>query len=102
MPIQPLEHAGAEGLGNVVLGDAGLVGEGLGVVAKLDRPEDYAAAINGVLLLPDRAAALRDNLRRAAPSYTWSAQAAKLVEAYGRLDARPHRQVEQPRHVHGD
>ena len=79
-----------------------VVGDDLGVVARLDRPEDYASAINGVLSLPDRAARLRDNLRRAAPSYTWSAQAAKLVAAYRGLDARPHRQVQQPGHVHRD
>ncbi len=79
-----------------------VVGDDLGVVAKLDRPEDYAAAINGVLSLPDQAARLHDNLRRAAPKYTWSAQAAKLGGAYQSLDARPHRQVQQPGHVHRD
>jgi glycosyltransferase involved in cell wall biosynthesis len=62
-----------------------IVGDDLGVVVRLDRPEDYAAAINSVLALPDRAAQLRANLRRAAPSYTWAAQAAKLVEAYNAL-----------------
>jgi glycosyltransferase involved in cell wall biosynthesis len=62
-----------------------IVGAGLGVVARLDRPEDYAAAINRVLAMPGRAAQLRANLRRAAPRYTWEAQAAKLVEAYSRL-----------------
>jgi glycosyltransferase involved in cell wall biosynthesis len=71
-----------------------IVADDLGVVAKLDRPEDYAAAINGVLALPGRAAAVRENMRRATPRYTWAAQAAKLVEAYRRLDSRPHRQVE--------
>jgi glycosyltransferase involved in cell wall biosynthesis len=79
-----------------------IVGDDLGVVAKLDRPQDYAAAINSVLALPDRGVRLRENLRRAAPSYTWAAQAAKLVEAYSRLDAGPHVEVEQPRHIHRD
>ena len=62
-----------------------IVGHGLGVVARLDRPEDYARALNEVLALPDRAAHVRANLHRAAPQYTWAAQAAKLVEAYNLL-----------------
>jgi glycosyltransferase involved in cell wall biosynthesis len=62
-----------------------IVGNDLGVVTRLDRPEDYAAAINSVLALPDRAAKLRANLLRAAPGYTWAAQAAKLIEAYNAL-----------------
>lgn len=62
-----------------------IAGHDLGVVAKLDSPATYAAAINSVLTLPDNAATLRANLRHAAPSYTWSAQAEKLVGAYRRL-----------------
>ena len=57
----------------------------LGVVARLDSPRSYADAINGVLTRPDGGAALRANLRKAAPQYTWSAQAEKLLEAYGKL-----------------
>lgn len=71
-----------------------IVGGDLGVVAQLDRPEDYASAINTILDLSDRAARLKEKLRRAAPNYTWSAQAAKLVEAYRRLDSGPHGEVE--------
>jgi glycosyltransferase involved in cell wall biosynthesis len=57
----------------------------LGVVAKLDTPQSYASAINGVLTRSDGGAGLRANLRKAAPLYTWSAQAEKLVEAYRKL-----------------
>jgi len=57
----------------------------LGVVARLDSPRSYADAISGVLTRPDGGAALRANLRNAAPQYTWSAQAEKLLEAYGKL-----------------
>jgi len=59
----------------------------LGVVAKLDSPRRYADAINGVLTRPDNGAVLRANLREAAPQYTWSAQAEKLVQAYSKLQA---------------
>jgi glycosyltransferase involved in cell wall biosynthesis len=62
-----------------------IVGHDLGIVAKLDSPQSYAQAINSVLARPDGGAALRANLRNAAPHYTWSAQAVKLVKAYGRL-----------------
>ena len=62
--------------------------DNLGVVAKLDSPQSYADAINSVLSRPDGGAALRANLRRVAPQYTWSTQAQKLVEAYGRLGVR--------------
>jgi len=57
----------------------------LGVIARLDSPRSYADAISGVLTRPDGGAALRANLRNAAPQYTWSAQAEKLLEAYGKL-----------------
>jgi glycosyltransferase involved in cell wall biosynthesis len=59
-----------------------IVGEGGGVVAKLDAPEDYKRAINEVLTREDGGAGLRDNLLRAAPRYTWAEQGRKLVEAY--------------------
>lgn len=59
----------------------------IGVVAHLDSPQSYAKAINSILTLPDNGAALYAKLRRAAPHYTWSAQGAKLVEAYERLGA---------------
>jgi glycosyltransferase involved in cell wall biosynthesis len=62
-----------------------ITGHDLGVVAHLDSPRSYAGALNAVLSMPDNAAALRANLRRAAPHYTWSAQGTKLVEAYKRL-----------------
>jgi len=59
----------------------------IGIVARLDSPESYAAAINGVLTSADGSARLRANCRQAAPLYTWAAQAEKLVEAYARLEA---------------
>lgn len=59
-----------------------IVGHGLGVVARLDDPKRYAAAINGVLTQPDGGAQMRANLRRVAPEYTWAAQGEKLVAAY--------------------
>jgi len=62
-----------------------IVEHNLGIVAKLDSPQSYANAINAVLARPDGGAALRANLRKAAPNYTWAAQAVKLVEAYGNL-----------------
>lgn len=62
-----------------------IVEDGLGVVAKLDTPDDYAKAINSVLTRTDGGEGLRANLRRVAPMYTWEAQGRKLVEAYGRL-----------------
>jgi glycosyltransferase involved in cell wall biosynthesis len=65
-----------------------ITGHDLGIVAKLDSPQSYAAAINAMLARPDGGAALRANLRKAAPQYTWSAQAVKLVEAYRQLGAR--------------
>jgi glycosyltransferase involved in cell wall biosynthesis len=57
----------------------------LGVVARLDSPAAYAAALNGVLTRPDGGAALRDNLRRVAPEYTWATQSRKLLAAYAAL-----------------
>jgi glycosyltransferase involved in cell wall biosynthesis len=62
-----------------------IVTDGLGVVANLDDPQNYAAAINKVLTLPDNGAKIRANQRRVAPQYTWATQGAKLVEAYARL-----------------
>jgi glycosyltransferase involved in cell wall biosynthesis len=62
-----------------------IVEDDLGVVAKLDTPDDYARAINSVLGRPDGGESLRANLRRVAPRYTWEAQGEKLVEAYRRL-----------------
>lgn len=62
-----------------------IVSDGLGVVAKLDSPQAYALAINGLLTDPAQAAKVRENLRRVSPQYTWSAQGKKLVEAYARL-----------------
>ncbi len=62
-----------------------IVGDDLGVVAKLDTPGAYAQAINSVLNRADNGEGLRANLRRAAPRYTWEAQGRKLVEAYGKL-----------------
>jgi glycosyltransferase involved in cell wall biosynthesis len=60
----------------------------IGIVAKLDSPQSYATAINSILTQPDAGGSLRANLRKAAPHYTWSAQARKLVEGYGRLGIR--------------
>ncbi|HKP53262.1 MAG TPA: glycosyltransferase family 4 protein [Chloroflexia bacterium] len=59
-----------------------IVEDDLGVVAKLATPDDYARAINSVLTRADGGEGLRANLLRAAPGYTWKAQAEKLVEAY--------------------
>jgi glycosyltransferase involved in cell wall biosynthesis len=56
-----------------------------GIVARLDSPAAYAAAINAVLTRPDGGAALRANLRRAAPAYTWESQSRKLIAAYAAL-----------------
>ncbi len=61
----------------------------LGRVARLRDAAAYAAAINAVLTLPDGGAALRANLRRVAPRYTWAAEAPKLLAAYAALDAEP-------------
>jgi len=60
-------------------------GRDLGVVARLDSPAAYAAALNTVLTRPDGGAAWRANLRRAAPDFTWAAQARKLVAGYADL-----------------
>jgi glycosyltransferase involved in cell wall biosynthesis len=62
-----------------------IASDNLGVVAQLDSPQAYAAAINRVLTLPGNAAEIRANLRRVAPRYTWAAQGKKLVEAYDAL-----------------
>ncbi|HEX6608489.1 MAG TPA: hypothetical protein VF276_16425, partial [Chloroflexia bacterium] len=56
-----------------------------GLVARLDSPEAYAATINAVLTRPDGGAAVRANLRRAAPAYTWETQSRKLIAAYAAL-----------------
>jgi glycosyltransferase involved in cell wall biosynthesis len=63
--------------------------EGLGIGATFDpeRPEDIAAAVNGVL---DDAAALaraRENVARAASLFTWENESAKLLEVYRALGA---------------
>lgn len=65
-------------------------GYNLGVVADLNSPESYAAAINNILSRPDGGAEFRENLLRIAPQYTWQAQARKLVAAFDELsyDAR--------------
>ncbi len=62
-----------------------IVSDGLGMVAKLDSPQAYASAINGLLTRPAEAAGVRENLLRVAPQYTWEAQGRKLVEVYERL-----------------
>jgi glycosyltransferase involved in cell wall biosynthesis len=62
-----------------------IVGDRLGVVAKLDTPQAYASALNGLLARPDETAGVRANLRRVAPRYTWTAQGERLVEAYSRF-----------------
>lgn len=64
-----------------------IAGHEIGVVAKLDSPQSYAGALNNVLSLPDGGARLRANLRAAAPQYTWSTQARKLVDAYAHIAA---------------
>jgi glycosyltransferase involved in cell wall biosynthesis len=74
-----------------------IVEDGLGLVARLDSPESYAEAINKVLSEHDYAASMRANLRRAAPQYTWAAQAAKLVEGYAGLGALTKPSRKQPR-----
>lgn len=63
-----------------------IVGDELGVVARLDSPAAYAGAINTLLARADGGAAIRANLRRVAPLYTWATQARKLVAAYRALD----------------
>lgn len=62
-----------------------VVGEGVGVVAKLDSPRAYASSINPVLRDAEQVEEMRGNLRRAAPSYTWAAQGRKLAAAYEKL-----------------
>jgi glycosyltransferase involved in cell wall biosynthesis len=62
-----------------------IVGDSLGVVAKLDAPEDYARAINDVLFRKDGGEGLKENLRRVASRYTWAEQGRKLVGAYAKL-----------------
>ncbi|MDQ6695221.1 MAG: glycosyltransferase family 4 protein [Chloroflexota bacterium] len=59
-----------------------IVEHGIGVVARLDSPESYARAINGVLDRPDAGTDLREHARSAARYFTWSAQAEKLVSSY--------------------
>jgi glycosyltransferase involved in cell wall biosynthesis len=64
-----------------------IAGRDLGIVARLDSPAAYAAAINAILARPDGGAGLRANLRQAAPDFTWAAQARKLVDGYATLGA---------------
>lgn len=60
-------------------------GHNLGVVTKIDTPQNYAYAINTILTLPDNGAQFRANLLKIAPNYTWQAQAKKLIAAYEAL-----------------
>lgn len=60
-----------------------IVGHDLGAVARLDSPQAYATAILAVLGDPARRPLLRANLAHAATIYTWQAQAARLLTAYG-------------------
>lgn len=62
-----------------------IAGHDIGVVARLNSPQTYAAALNSVLALPDGGVQLRANLAAVAPQYTWATQARKLVDAYARL-----------------
>ena len=61
-------------------------GEGLGVVARLDRPEAYARALAAVLDPPGGGAELRRNLRAASQRYTWEREKEKLLAVYARLE----------------
>lgn len=61
-----------------------IVDDKLGVVARLDAPEEYVQAINSVLFRED-GAEFKENLRRVAPRYTWEEQGRKLVQAYERM-----------------
>ncbi|MBF6612057.1 MAG: glycosyltransferase family 4 protein [Chloroflexi bacterium] len=60
----------------------------LGIVAKLDSPQSYAAAINSLLTNPAAVEQICVNLRRVAPLYRWSTQAEKLLRGYQGLGAR--------------
>ncbi|MGB2874284.1 MAG: glycosyltransferase family 4 protein [Gaiellaceae bacterium] len=58
---------------------------GLGVVAALRKPSDYAAAINSILESRVDLARFRANLREVAPRYTWESQVPKFLAAYARV-----------------
>ncbi|HWP62580.1 MAG TPA: glycosyltransferase family 4 protein, partial [Candidatus Binatia bacterium] len=64
---------------------------GAGVVCDPTRPAAIAAAIRGILELPEveRRAMGERGLRAAAEHYNWAAQVAVLLAEYGRLTGRP-------------
>ena len=66
-----------------------IAGHDLGVVATLDSPQAYAAALRAVLDHPEDRERRRANLRQAAAIYTWQAQAARLRTAYARMLGGP-------------
>jgi glycosyltransferase involved in cell wall biosynthesis len=63
--------------------------EGLGIGATFDpeRPEDIAAAVNGVLDDDAALARARTNVARAASLFTWENESAKLLEVYRAVGA---------------
>jgi glycosyltransferase involved in cell wall biosynthesis len=62
-----------------------IVGEGVGIVARLDSPAAYAAALNAVLGRADGGAAFRARARAVRDTYIWPAQGRKLVAAYAAM-----------------
>jgi glycosyltransferase involved in cell wall biosynthesis len=64
--------------------------EGLGIGATFDpdRPEDIAAAVNGLLENASALAKARANVARVGPRLTWESEAAKLLEVYRAVGAR--------------
>ena len=63
--------------------------EGLGIGRTFDpeRPEDIAAAANGLLDDPAALAAARANVARVAPLFTWENESAKLIDVYRAVGA---------------
>jgi glycosyltransferase involved in cell wall biosynthesis len=61
-------------------------GRGIGVTFDPERPDDIAAAVNGLLDDPARLAEVRANVARAAPSFTWEGQAPRLLDLYASLE----------------
>ena len=65
-----------------------IVGEQLGRVAPIERPEEFAAALEDVLS-PDRRAEFARMVRDAAPRYDWSSQVPALLGAYDAVAPSP-------------
>jgi glycosyltransferase involved in cell wall biosynthesis len=63
--------------------------EGLGIGATFDpeRPEEIAAAVNGLVDDPSALERVRANVARAASRFTWESESAKLLEVYRAVGA---------------